>query len=235
MTKIKDYKIIAHRGIHDNIKIPENSLLAFKKSIIYNIPIELDIQLTKDNQLVVFHDDNLERMTTNKNKIEDLTLSEIKKLYLLNTKEKIPTLEEILNLVNNQVLIDIEIKAKTNEEKIINLLLNILKNYNGEILLKSFNPKVVKILKKKQVPYPCGLLIMNDKKKKLYNLLNKTSILIKYCNPDFLAFSKKMTNKKLFNYYKNKLPIYIWTIKNKEELLKYKKEDYTYICNNLPY
>ena len=110
-----------------------------------------------------------------------------------------------------------------------------LKDYPGEVIIKSFNPKVIKILKKKQITYPCGLLIMNHWDKKMYNLIFKTSLPIKYSNPDFLAFSKKMIDTKLFQHYKNKLPIYIWTIKSKEELLKYKKEDYTYICNNLPY
>ena len=55
--------LIAHRGIHDNIDIPENTLQAFKKAVKNNISIELDVQLTKDNVLVIFHDDNLKRMT----------------------------------------------------------------------------------------------------------------------------------------------------------------------------
>ena len=60
--KIPNNKI-AHRGMFDNIKIPENSLSSFKKALKYNYSIELDIQLTKDNILVVFHDSNLKRMT----------------------------------------------------------------------------------------------------------------------------------------------------------------------------
>ena len=55
--------IIAHRGIHDNITTPENSISSFRKAIDKNLPIEFDIQLTKDNKLVIFHDDNLKRMT----------------------------------------------------------------------------------------------------------------------------------------------------------------------------
>ena len=65
MIDLNNYKnkIIAHRGIHDNEKIPENSLKAFKLTMDKNIPIELDIHLTKDNEFIVFHDDNLKRMT----------------------------------------------------------------------------------------------------------------------------------------------------------------------------
>ena len=65
MIDFNKYKntVIAHRGIHDNKEIPENSLKAFKLSIENNLTIELDIQLTKDNHLIVFHDANLKRMT----------------------------------------------------------------------------------------------------------------------------------------------------------------------------
>ena len=64
--------IVAHRGIYNNINIPENSILAFKKALKYNYSIELDIQMTKDNVIVVFHDNNLERMTKINNKISNI-------------------------------------------------------------------------------------------------------------------------------------------------------------------
>ena len=65
--------LIAHRGIHNNIDIPENSLLAFKKALENNLSIELDIHITKDLKLVVFHDDNLNRMVGKNIFIENLT------------------------------------------------------------------------------------------------------------------------------------------------------------------
>ena len=69
--------IIAHRGVHDNKNTPENSLKAFYKALIEKYPIELDIQLTKDNEIVVFHDKNLKRMTGVDKNVSDLTLDEI--------------------------------------------------------------------------------------------------------------------------------------------------------------
>ena len=101
--------IIAHRGNH-NETTPENSLKAFKTSLKENRPIELDVQLTKDNVLVVFHDYNLLRMTNKNLYLQDLTYEELKKLTLLNSHEKIPTFKEVLTLINGQVLLDIEIK-----------------------------------------------------------------------------------------------------------------------------
>ena len=125
--------IIAHRGIHNNKNIPENSISSFKKAIIYNTPIELDIQLTKDNQVIVFHDKNLFRMTKKNLLIKKLTLKELKKVPLLNTNEKIPTLQEVLKLVNNKVLLDIELKNIKKYKKLVNKTLNILKNYLGDV------------------------------------------------------------------------------------------------------
>lgn len=111
-------KIIAHRGIYDNIQIPENTLLAFKEALKHNLPIELDIHLTKDNKLVVFHDYTLERMTNQKLIIELLQIKDLENITLLNCKEKIPTLKEVLNLVNGKVPLLIEVKCKTGENQL---------------------------------------------------------------------------------------------------------------------
>lgn len=235
MIDFNKYKnqIIAHRGIHDNIKIPENSLKAFEIAINKNIPIELDIHLTKDNELIVFHDDNLKRMTNIEKNIEELTTDEIKKYKLLNTKEKIPTLIEVLNLVKGKVLIDIEIKGKKRIKKLIETLLKKLKNYSGEIIIKSFNPKIVKELKQAKTNYPIGLLITYNSNDKVYNFFSKTNIFIHYTKPDFIAISKKLIDNKKLKKYIEKLPVLIWTIKDKNEISKINNNDFIYISNNL--
>ena len=219
-------KIIAHRGIHDNEYIPENSIKAFKKALDYSYPIELDIQLTKDNNLVVFHDYNLERMTSLDFKLNSLTLEALKELKLLNTSEKIPTLEEVLNLVNGKVLLDIEIKPTNNYKKICDILLKELTNYKGEIVISSFSPRIIKYMKNNS-NYSCGLLIMKKTNNRLYDNFSKTRFPIIYSNADFVAISKRLINK-----YKSNLPIFVWTITNKDEITN---PNYTYICNNLPY
>ena len=95
----KDWSNIAHRGLHDE-KIPENSMKAFSKAIKNNYVIELDIHLLKDNNVVVFHDDNLKRMTNKNINIKDMTYEEIKKINLKQTDEKIPLLKDVLKLVD---------------------------------------------------------------------------------------------------------------------------------------
>ncbi len=221
--KIPNNKI-AHRGIFDNIKIPENSISSFKKALKYNYSIELDVQLTKDNILVVFHDDNLKRMTGVDKLIQETNYDEVKKLKLLNTKEYIPTLDEVLKLIDNKVLLDIEVKDTKKIKEITNILKAKLKNYNNYVL-KSFNPKIVRYLKN-NINAEVGYLI-SDKKKFLSNIL-----IIKYSKADFLSISKNLLKTKKFQKLKNKYQLLIWTIKDKNEI---KDENIIYICNSLPY
>ena len=227
--------IIAHRGVHDNKKTPENSLSAFKKAIELKLPIELDIQLTKDNQLIVFHDKDLVRMTDSHNCVKDLTLEEIKKLKLLNTKEKIPTLKEVLELINSKVLIDIEIKNTEKINEISNTLLEELKDYKGNFIIKSFNPNIIKYLKKQKPSYTYGILISDKQPNKLKKFLSTSNLLLQYYKPDFISISKYLINNKNFKKFGKDHPILIWSINSKEELKKYHYQDYSYICNNLPY
>lgn len=221
--KIPNNKI-AHRGIYDNIKIPENSIASFKKALKYNYSIELDVQLTKDNILVVFHDENLKRMTGKDQLLQETNYEEIKKLNLLNTNEHIPTLDEVLKLIDNKILLDIEVKDTKKIKEITNILKDKLNNYNNYIL-KSFNPKIVRSLKN-NINAEVGYLIGNKRK------LLSSIFIIKYSKADFLSINKNLLNKKKFQKLKNKYQLLIWTIKDKNEI---KDENIIYICNSLPY
>ena len=217
--------IIAHRGIH-NEAIPENSMKAFSLALKKNIPIEFDVHILKDKNIVVFHDDNLKRMT-NKNKfIKECTYEEIKDLKLKNTDEKIPLLKDVLKLVGGKVLLDIELKMDVTDHSLEDGLIEILKDYNGEVILKSFDYRKVKYLKK-HTNYKIGLLIKRMSGFKDFIIRNiNFNILIK---PDFLACNKNMLDCKSVKTFKK--DIYIWTIKNKDELKIY-KSDY-YISENI--
>lgn len=223
--------IIAHRGIHNNKDIPENSLLAFKTALKNNYAIELDVQLTKDNILVVFHDYDLKRMANKNDLIQDLTYKELQKITLLDTKEKIPTLKEILNLVNSKVLIDIEIKNTKRIKETCEILMQEVNNYQN-FILKSFNPKIVKYLKKNYPQQEVGYLIANNYNNWFYNKLFPSKLAIAYSKPDFLAIDKHLLKNKKFMKKTTNRKILIWTIKDKKDLIN---NNYIYICNNLPF
>lgn len=217
--------IIAHRGIH-NEAIPENSMKAFSLALKKNIPIEFDVHILKDKNIVIFHDDNLKRMTNKDKFIKECTYEEIKDLKLKNTNEKIPLLKDVLKLVDGKVLLDIELKMDVTDHSLEDGLIEILKDYNGEVILKSFDFKKVKYLKK-HTNYKIGLLIKRMSGFKDFIVRNiNFNIIIK---PDFLACNKNMLDCKSVKTFKK--DIYIWTIKNKDELKIY-KSDY-YISENI--
>ena len=94
----------AHRGLHDKKRgIPENSFPAFRAAIEAGDGIELDVHLTKDGQLVVFHDDTFERICGRRGRVEDTSYEEMQKYRLAETKERIPLLSEVLQLVDGKV------------------------------------------------------------------------------------------------------------------------------------
>ena len=156
--------LIAHRGLHDNINVPENSIKAFELAIKYKNIIELDVHLLKDDTLVVFHDFNLKRMTGISEKIEKYSYDELKKVKLLDTNYIIPTLKDVLNIVNGKVPILLEVKSDNKSTKINKEIVKLMDNYNGKYAIQSFNPYVVLWFKRNKKDYITGLLMGNKAK-----------------------------------------------------------------------
>lgn len=136
---------IAHRGLHDASNgIPENSLAAFKKAVTQGFAIENDIHLTADGEVVVFHDDTLERMCGVSGRVEDMTLAELKKLRLFNSDETIPTLQECLEVVAGKVPLLIEFKCPNfRATPLCRAADRILAEYTGTYFVQSFFPPVL--------------------------------------------------------------------------------------------
>ena len=226
--------LIAHRGYHNkNLGIPENSMKAFIKAIYNNYIIELDVHLLKDGNVVVFHDDNLKRMTGIDKLIKNTTYDEIRDLKLLNSNEHIPLLDDVLKLVNGSVPLLIELKYDTKvgllEEKVI----NILKDYKGLYAIQSFNPFSLIYLKKHSKNIPRGQLAANFSNMNLIKkLLIKYMILNFLSKPDFISVNYKYLNNKRIQKYKNSKLILTWTIRNKENLENIKKYSDNYIMES---
>ena len=142
---------IAHRGFH-NEKFTENGMKAFQNAIDHNLPIEFDIHLTKGNELVVCHDEDLKRTTGKEGIIEDLTLKEIKDNYRLLDGGEIPTFEELLDFVNERVPLVIELKVfrknyKPLAKRVKEVLLPKVRDKKNYMLI-SFDPRSLWPLKR---------------------------------------------------------------------------------------
>lgn len=228
-TNFLTESLIAHRGIHNNL-IPENSIKAFKEAIKKKHIIELDVHLLKDDNVVVFHDDNLKRLTDTNKKIKDTTYDEIKKLKLNNTDEHIPLLTDVLKLVDGQVPLLIELKYDNKRGLLEDKVMAILKDYKGLYALQSFSPLSLIYLRKNYPDTIRGLLVAKFKKSHM-NILKKiilrNMLLNHWVKPDFISCQYEfLTNEKIQKFHQNNL-LLTWTIKNNEDFNKYKG-----LCDN---
>lgn len=139
--------VVAHRGDWRNA--PENSLQAYRNCIDMGVDmIEIDIHKTQDNQFIVMHDATVDRTTNGKGKIADMTLADIKKLYLksghgIKTRHRVPTLEEVLLLAKDKILVNID-KGDNYFDEIYDLLLKtgtekqvVIKTYDNLATIQS--------------------------------------------------------------------------------------------------
>ena len=134
-------KYIAHRGLHDiNRGVPENSMPAFKLACEKNLAIELDVQLTKDGRIVVFHDRDLTRMCGAEANLSDFTYEQLQTFSLSDTSEKIPLLADVLKLIDGRVPLMIELKSANDLFSLEKRLKHIMKKYSGEYSVASFDP-----------------------------------------------------------------------------------------------
>lgn len=134
----------AHRGLFDNeTDAPENSLPALKKAVEAGYGIEFDIQLSKDNKVVVFHDATLTRMCGVEGNVWDYTLEELKQFTLLESGARIPTLEEALEVVGGKSPLIIEYKLDRVQTLVCELANEVLKGYEGVYCIESFHPLAV--------------------------------------------------------------------------------------------
>ena len=97
-------KRFAHRGYHTDT-IPENSIAAFKEAKKLDLPVEFDVQFTKDGQVVVFHDSTLDRMCGVIGKVRDFTYEDLQQFRLNDTEEKIPLLSEVLDVLDGTLIL----------------------------------------------------------------------------------------------------------------------------------
>ncbi len=223
---MKTTKYIAHRGLHKGFDIPENSILAFKKAKEKSYGIELDITISKDNQIVVFHDDSLDRLCNISGYIEDFDYEVLKKQKLYNTDENIPLLSEVLNLIETDILVLIEIKKHRNIGVLENILCDLLDNYDGKYFICSFETDILFWFKKNRPDLKKGLIFESLPKK--FKKYNKLIFLYKFfkTTPDFISLDYSLFDSSIYRFCKKKnLELYFWTINSLEKFNKVNRDD----------
>lgn len=212
----------AHRGLHDD-KVPENSMAAFKRAVEYGFGIELDVRLSKDGELVVFHDDDLQRMVGCHGSTTDYTAKELSEMSLLGTKEGIPLFRDVLKMVNGRVPLLVEIKELATEKDVAPAAAMLLREYEGAYIVESFNPLSLMRYASVNPNVPRGILSQDYLKypefqAPLYFLL-QFLLLNRVCSPSFIAFRKNHVKKNPSFHIARLLgaATFAWTVTSEEQ------------------
>lgn len=181
----------AHRGLHNGERA-ENSLSAMKAAVDGGYGIELDIRLSSDGKLVVFHDDTLDRVCGREGRVLDFTAEELSTFKLCGTEDGIPTFDEVLEVVGGKVPLLVEIKENSGDSSVSEAAIKRLSEYDGPYIVESFNPLTVARVSKAMPDVTCGFLAQHftkkeECKKPLYFALENL-LLNRLCNPSFIAY-----------------------------------------------
>ena len=213
----------AHRGLWDE-KIPENSLASFARAVQAGYGIELDVQLSKDRQVMVFHDASLKRMCGVNRRVSELTCAELKALALKGTGQTIPTLAEVLALVKGRVPLMIEVKGERVQKALCVRMVRMLDSYEGAFCIISFSPLILNWFKNYRPCYARGQLVTKvtnrQRKGSFFANFFLTHMLLNFLSrPDFISINQKYLKRPsvfLCTRVFHKVA-FAWTVRSKKE------------------
>ena len=155
---------IAHRGLHDRAAgVIENSRTAFERAVERRFTIECDVQLSSDGVPVIFHDDELERLTGAKGFVRDRTVAELTAMPLLESRagDRPQRFAEFLSQIAGRTLLQIELKTQQGAaatEKLARTAAEALATYKGPVTVESFDPKLIELVRKYGFAGPVGII-----------------------------------------------------------------------------
>jgi glycerophosphoryl diester phosphodiesterase len=220
-----DLTIIAHRGA--SAHYPENTMISFEGAINMGADmVELDVQMTADGEVIVFHDETLNRCTNGRGKIADYSLSDLKKLDAGSwfdgffQGEKIPTLEEVLRACKNRIAVNIEIKdsAVRNtleggiEEKCLELVEKT--GISGHVVFSSFSPLALRHIRQIDPKMPIAVLF----DRKYYGAKLPSEIVSGLSANAFNCSLRQLNKKWLADLQQQDIPVNVYTVNDEKNM-----------------
>ena len=221
IKKFAEYKY-AHRGIHGE-GAAENSLTAFRLAAEGGYGIELDVRLTRDGEVVVFHDATVDRVTSHTGKVIDLDAAELKEMRLLGTEDTVPLFSEVLSLVGGRVPLLVELKEEPGNRGIAQKALEILRGYEGMYIVESFNPLTLGDVRRKNPDVITGILSTNYLKEKKYRkplyFAVQTFLTNILCRPDFVSYNVAEHKNLGFRLFRGLFGVcsFAWTVTSEQQ------------------
>ena len=230
--------VIAHRGFSG--AAPENTLAAFKKAMeVGSDMLELDVRFSKDERVVVMHDDTLDRTTNGRGKVSDYTLKELKQFDAGSwfapqfAGEKIPTLIEALNLAKGKIPVNIEIKDESpSRYKITDLADRALQEVKktgmaGQVIFSSFYPSSLERIKEGNPRIWVALLYHRD-----WNSLRELTGGMAFSVVNLrLSF---LTREKIGRIHREGMKVNTYTVNSEEEMEQFIRWGVDGIITNHP-
>ncbi len=206
---------IAHRGLHDmNRSRWENTLSAFRAAAEAGFAIECDVHRTKDGGVVVFHDDELQRLTGRDGRIDELTTAEATALTVGGTADRVPTLRQLLELVDGRVPLVIELKGvEGRDDGLVATVARELGAYNGQAAIMSFDHHLIRRFAAEAPGVPAGLTAEGLRERDMeahFSMLAHDLSFVSYnvhhlANP-FVRFARERLH----------MPVISWTVRDRD-------------------
>jgi len=213
---------VGHRGAR--AYEPENTLLSFKKAIELGVDaVELDVRKSKDGEIIVIHDADIKRTTNGSGLVADLTLKQIKS-FSTDKNEKIATLEEALDCIDNKVKVFIELKETGFEDQVLSIVQK--KGLVKNVVIVSFLEDALKKVRDLNQEIETGLIYARHKNPIKAALGLKAQWL--------LAFYKFTHTANVQKAHENGLKVLVWTVNTLEEVAEMKKKGVDAMASDKP-
>ena len=207
-----------HRGLYDNqAGVPENSLAAFRAAAEKGCGVELDVQLSSDGYVVVFHDDTLDRVCGVRGNVIDFPLAELQQTKLLDTAETIPLFTDVLAVLRQGAgPVIVELKAGSRNDELCEKTLKILRAWPGVYCVESFDPGIVRWFRKNAPDVIRGQLAQPAENyaagmpRFLARLLADCRFFFRN-RPDFIAYKVGPRPRRVFRMRKKGVLLIGWT------------------------
>ncbi|TAN57293.1 glycerophosphodiester phosphodiesterase [Patescibacteria group bacterium] len=222
---------IGHRGACGYA--PENTLKSFQRAIDLGVDmIELDVHLCKSGELIVIHDDTVDRTTDGSGFVKKLKLKDLKKMNT-GEGERIPTLEEVLDLVNRRVRVNIELKGPKTAKPVMKLIEEYVKKKGWNIddfIISSFSRRELKKARAINPLIQMGFLISRFRLLDYWWLSFAEKIGAYFIGPSLKITSKRLIRKA----HKHGLRVYIWTVNDPKDIERMRRWGADGVFSNFP-
>jgi glycerophosphoryl diester phosphodiesterase len=209
----------AHRGLHNKV-YPENTFGAFNNAVKHEFDIELDIRLSKDQQIVVFHDNNLQRLCGRDMNVSELNYEQLKTYLILKSNEKIPLLKQVLDTLPKETKYLIELKPVSKPKLFVSYFIELMKDYEITYAIHSFDPRIINEFRKQDDSIIRGQIASTFKEDSIFaRLFVKNLHSNKITKPDFTNYRfEDLPSKKLDKLHKKGHVIISYVARNEKNL-----------------